>query len=43
MQRDRVSAARGRRCQYEDGRDTVVLVGDLVNKGPEPLQVSGPL
>ena len=28
------------RCGYEHGRDTVVLVGDLVNKGPEPLQVA---
>lgn len=27
---------------YVDGEDSVVLVGDLVDKGPYPLEVRGP-
>lgn len=29
-------------AEYVEGEDTVVLVGDLVDKGPYPLEVSPP-
>ena len=27
------------RCEFQQGADTLILVGDLVGKGPHPAQV----